>query len=1024
MGGWACASCGSENPEGTAFCGRCGARTPPAADIAGAIRTFVAGTIAKRIAESQTRIPEERRLVTAMFADISGFTRLADRLDPEELLDVIDPLVSALSSIVARYDGYVEKFAGDALLALFGAPTSHDDDAARALRVALEMHAEIERMKARLPSHASELTLHIGVNSGHGIARMVGSEARMDYAVLGDAVILAQRLESEAPPRQTYVSESTVRLAEHRFEFEPVGELVLKGKTQPVSAWRLLGEKTAPMRPSRSPLVGRASELALLTRSIATGGVVTVAGEPGIGKSRLVEEAHALTPKAGLRWLAARSVSYGASLAFWPFLDLLRREGGGRGPFIAQLLGQDHAETAPVEPEAYRRGLHDAIVSWLTEIPSVLVVEDAHWLDASSRSLIAELARRSIPHALVLTARPEAEPLLTEMLGDRVRLVLAPLDEAQVEELLRTHLGARPPHRLAEFITRRTAGNPFFVQELVRALEDSHAFVREGETVLMRSGWDARELPPTVEEVLSARMEALSKPAAAALQTAAVIGRRVPERLLAAVSGDTPALDELVAAGFLFERELEGSRVFVFQHALVQDVAYERLLRKERRRLHGLVADQAELLYGSGDDVVDLLARHMYLSGHPKAIPYLRRAAQRASRLYANEEAILHLTRCAELVPDDMGLRVELAELHELVGNYSDAERLYVEVRNATQDLRAWRGLAATHRKRGEYSSALEIVEEALASQVLSGADLTSILLERGWTLSVAGRFKEAIAALTSGLKLASDRTDSVIGQLLFQLSRAETASGLLDDAIEHARSARTIADAKNDPRLLASTSRVLGDAYRLRGDLDAAAAILAEGLSYAERTGSIEEIGGCLINLGLVELERRHIDVAIAHNRRAIEEFERVGHGSGRAWGYSNLAWALANAGQYAEAEQVAARSLEFSRAIAHLITAAETLDTRAFIALQNRDNLRAEREAVEAAELFVQLGADPKAAEAYLRAATAAELTGNVAAGRAYRAQALAHHAPHSEGGLVGEDPRIRASEPTDATRGPAHA
>src|SRR5215203_5069523 len=273
---WACGSCGGENPAGMKFCGHCGAsaeaaerapaaRAPaePDQDVAETLRSFVAGQVADHLIEAGGDIPEERRLITALFADVSGFTPLAERLDPEQLLEVIDPVIGGLSSIVGRYEGYVEKFAGDALLALFGAPVTHEDDAARALIVALEMHAEVERLCTRLP-YEPELTLHVGVNSGHAIARIFGSEARMDYSVLGDSVILAQRLESVAPPGETYVSELTKKLTEDMFEFESVGDLTLKGKAEPVPAWRILGRRTAPARrPSHrgATLVGRDREL-------------------------------------------------------------------------------------------------------------------------------------------------------------------------------------------------------------------------------------------------------------------------------------------------------------------------------------------------------------------------------------------------------------------------------------------------------------------------------------------------------------------------------------------------------------------------------------------------------------------------------------------------------------------------------------------------------------------------------------------------------------------------------------------
>src|SRR5215213_2175440 len=333
MATWTCAACGGENQEGMKFCGHCGtaageaaateppvpsAAEPSESDIRDALRSFVAAPVADRLVEAGGHLPEERRLITALFADVSGFTSLSERLgDPEQLLEVMDPVIRTLSNVVGRYEGYVEKFAGDALLALFGAPVSHEDDADRALLVALEMHRDLDRICSELPQKP-ELTLHVGVNSGHGIARILGSEARMDYGVLGDSVILAQRLESVAPAGTTYVADTTYRLTQSRFDFESVGELTLKGKSEPVHAWRLLGERRAA-RAAPSELVGREAELAAITDALEAlaqgeGGVVIVTGEPGVGKSRLTTAIRARAEATGIPWLHAHCLSYGAGL--------------------------------------------------------------------------------------------------------------------------------------------------------------------------------------------------------------------------------------------------------------------------------------------------------------------------------------------------------------------------------------------------------------------------------------------------------------------------------------------------------------------------------------------------------------------------------------------------------------------------------------------------------------------------------------------------------------------------------------
>jgi class 3 adenylate cyclase/tetratricopeptide (TPR) repeat protein len=1040
MSSWTCASCGGENPEGTKFCGHCGspATVSPAdietseRDVTEALRSFVAGPVAERLVEAGGHIPEERRLVTALFADVSGFTTLADRLDPEELLEVIDPVIAALSSVVGRHEGYVEKFAGDALMALFGAPVSHEDDAKRAVRVAIEMHAELARIIGELP-HEAELTLHVGINSGHGIARILGSEARMDYAVLGDAVILAQRLESAAPPGETYVSETTVRLTAEEFEFVPVGDLTLKGKAEPVPAWRLAGTVAAVGSAEESDLIGRESELAVLDEIVSElragrGGLLVVIGEAGIGKSRLLGSARLRAVATGARIFHARCLSYGPAVPYWPYLDLVRRAAGLRAeetpaetrarlstalaeagvaetaPYFARLLGLPVGDEAiaALEPEAFRRRLHESFSAWLRaaamDAPTVVALEDAHWADSSSLALTGELVRMTGADRVlfILVGRPEVRAQLSEVTASRPHraIELGPLDGPGVKELATRILGGAPPDELVAFVSQRTNGNPFFAQELLRTVRDSGALVPARGRLTIRRGWDERQLPPTIEGVLAARIDLLSREAAAVLQTASVIGRRVRVPLLEATLRKRelePLVAELVRAGFLDRDDRDDSEpVVVFHHALVQDTAYSRLLRRRRRELHLRVAREAEALYGSGDHVIDLLARHLYLGGSPNAGEYLRRAGERATRLYANAEAILHLERALELAPGDLELRLQIAGLHELVGNYDEALRLYEEVRSATNDVEAWRGVAATLRKQGRYEEALSCVDQAFRTDELRGADLDPLWLEQGWTLSVAGRVEQAADVLQAAIVAADGRRDPVVGRLLLQLARTETLQGDPSTALAHEREAQRIFEETQDVHGLATALRLVGDTLRTHGELDDAAAALQRGLELAEQTGSIEEIGNCLGNLAMVELERERFAEAVACNLRAIEEFERVGHGAGRAQTYANLAWTLLHAGEHGDALDYAELAIETAAAIGHPLAAADAVDTMARIALSEGRTRDAVEQAQDAAERYLDAGAAPQAATSLELAAEAWDRIGERERARASRERA----------------------------------
>ena len=1043
-GTWACASCGGENQPEMRFCGHCG--TPagasgsgPETEVTDALRSFISHQVADRLVESGGDLAEERRLVTALFADLSGFTPLADRLDPEELLEVIDPVIKRLTNIVGRYEGYVDKFAGDALLAFFGAPIAHEDDAQRALMVALEMHQEVAAMIPELPEDAGELTLHIGVNSGRVVARVLGTDVRMDYSVLGDAVILAQRLESAAGPGETYVGTTTHMMTADDFTFESIGELTLKGKAEPVSAWKLIGKKRTWVPTRDNAFVGRAEELKTMDALLdgltsGQGAVVSVTGEPGVGKSRFTKEVRRRARDRGARWLTTRCLSYGAGIAYWPLAEMFRSLAGiiptdppekslerletslgevrfTEGlPYFARLLGLPSPEADRLEPEAYRRELHEmvarALVHLASERPIVLAVEDLHWADASSIALTSELAKlsESIPLMLYITARSEAFGVLLEIASRadenlRHALQLDPMDEDVIAPLIEGLLGGPAPAEVVAMVNELAVGNPFFTRELLRSLQDSGDLKRAAGVWVLAEDFTTASVPPTIEGVLAARLDMLPRPVASTLQVAAVIGRRVKLPLLRAVDSapDLAAnLDTLVAAELLDptpdEEELH------FHHALVQDVAYSRLLRRTRKSLHRKVAKEAERLYGSSDDSIDLLARHLHLAeAGDKAIEYLVRAGARAKHLFANDEALIHFghaldlarksKRADELVPDVL---LNIADLHELRGNYEDAFALFTEARDIGGSVFAWRGMAAALRNQSEYDAALKLIDEAFEA-ALAAEELPLLWLERGWILARQGRFPDAIDALQRGLGASTQTPKGVIGELLVQLTRAETVVGHIQDALAHAEQAMDIFEELDDPKGLVSAYRVSTDPYLSLERLDDASDKLRRGIELAEKIGAAQELGACLINLGLVELKRGSLDDAIACDERAVANYDRIGFATGQAFGNGNLAEKLLLAGRHMEALDTAAKALDLARSIGDLETVADVTKTVAAVRHVQGHISEAAATAEESAELYLQIGAIPTAVEALEMVAEFHTEAGDEKRARASSARAL---------------------------------
>jgi class 3 adenylate cyclase/tetratricopeptide (TPR) repeat protein len=870
---WICAGCGGSNPGGTPFCGHCGRRAGAASDTPGPSGE-------RRDGVSSEPPPEERRLVTALFADLSGFTALAEQLDADQLHEIIAPIVSRLAAVAERYGGFVAKFAGDALLVIFGAPVAQEDHAVRSLVVALEMRDELATLVPRLRPQGQSLQVHIGVNSGWVVAGMFGAETS-EYSVLGDAVNLAQRLESVAPPGEIYVGESTAQLTRGQFELAPLGMLELKGMARPVRGWQLVGPLTissgAPMWVGTGRFVGR--ELAL-TAAVPTleslvggrGGALAVIGEPGVGKSRFVDELRRRYPK--VRWLDLRCVSYMTSVPYGPFVDLIRREFGvvrtesslaaaariaqllegtsleWASPSFARLAGvSDEAieEQVQMGPAAVRAALHQAFTDWILALtraqPVGVLLEDVHWADASTLELAGELARLTDESAvaLCLTGRPEGETVAVSILEGRSRrgetwIRLEPLSSDEVGTLLERMLGQPAPDELIRVIAERTGGNPFFVEEMVRSFLDSGVLERR-ETWRLRPDWKAISLPPNVEGVLAARIDRLPRPAATVLQIAAVVGRRVQVALLEALAPNGAEIDHalrhLVEQAFLEWLPPDPEQAVAFRHALTLEVAYLRQIRRRRQQLHRKVAEASERLYGAGDDVIDFLAGHLYRAeAVPQAIDYLLRAGERAKRLFANQEAIDHLTRGLELLPllDDR-----------------EAARRELEL------------------------------QAALASPLIA----------------VKGHGSEEVGALCARVKELCQQIGNrrELFPILFALGGFHLMRGELQLAADAGTSLMSVAEASNDRSLVLVSSFAQGFTLYCRGDIHAARTHLQQGVDlyrpqldaslrfeYAFDPGI-----GCHRALGLVLWLAGFPDAAVEQSTIALRVSEEQPHPYGR---------------------------------------------------------------------------------------------------------------------------------------------
>ena len=615
----------------------------------------------------------ERKLVTVLFADVVGSMELAERLGPEEWRRVMDRCLAILCEGVHRFDGMVDQFTGDGLMALFGAPLAQEDHAARACHAALRLLEQLTGYAAELRrARGLEFAVRIGLNSGEVVTGTIGDDLTLQYAAVGHTVGLGRRVESLAAPNTTFVSQDTAALVEGYFELRDRGMREVKGVSEPVRVYELagLGRLRSHLEVSRarglSRFVGRERELATLQSALAraregSGQVVGIVGEAGIGKSRLCYEFGERCRRSGIEVWAGQCTARGArqplllvrelvrsvfGVTDWDTEQAVRDKVAGRAllldpsvegelPLILELLGiPGDGPSAGSEQDGERLfpTLRRLLLGGPGAGPGVIVVEELRWIDPPSEAFLKALveALSSTPTLLVASFRPEYRARWLQAFN-YTALPMRPLDEPSLAALLRDRLGTDPSLApLAERIPDRVGGNPFFVEELIRDLVESGGLEGERRAFRAAAPIDEAALPATVQAVLAARIDRLSQRDRTVLQAAAVIGHRFTEPLLKRVTGLDDrelraALRALVGADLLVQSTTTAAG-YTFKHDLTQEVAYRSELSERRARIHGAVARALEQQHpDKRDELAALIAHHLEEAGESTHRPQARR---------------------------------------------------------------------------------------------------------------------------------------------------------------------------------------------------------------------------------------------------------------------------------------------------------------------------------------------------------------------------------------------------------------
>jgi class 3 adenylate cyclase/tetratricopeptide (TPR) repeat protein len=699
-----CPQCNTANNPGDKFCGECGLKFAAASeafptdlsldDKLDKIQKYLPKGLTDKILAQRDRIEGERKLVTVMFCDMEGFTPLSEFLGIEETYALMDQVYEILIHKVHDFEGTVNEMTGDGIMGLFGAPVALEDAPQRAIRSSLAIHREMAKFSDQMKQEKKDIPavkMRIGIHTGPVVVGTVGNNLRVEFKAVGDTVNLASRMEKEAQPGTTYITEDTFKLTEGLFRFEGLGQRVIKGKHKPVSVYRAIAPSTRRTRFDVSaeggltPFAGRERELELLLDGLGRsktgrGQAFSITAEAGVGKSRLLYEFRKAVTNEDVTFLEGRCLSYSRAVAYHPFIDILKanfdihegdvdvdiQEKVKRGlkilgaeetstlPYLLELLAVKDSgiEMIPMSSEAKKIRIMEAfkqIALKSSEIrPLILAYEDLHWIDKSSEELLKYVLESIAGERILLifTYRPAfvhtwgAKSFHSQVnlnrLSNRESLMM-------VSHLLDTE---ELDKGLEEFILEKTEGIPFFIEELIKSLKDLRIIARETNRYRITKNIKEVTIPATIQDVIMARVDSLPEGTKGLLQTVSVVGRESSYDLIKRLTEFTEQellsqLSQLKDSELLYERGIYPQSTYIFKHALTQEVAYNSLLIKRKKEVHEGIGKAMEAQYPDRlEEHYELLAYHYARSAKAdKALEYLDLANRKAAKLNAMEEA-------------------------------------------------------------------------------------------------------------------------------------------------------------------------------------------------------------------------------------------------------------------------------------------------------------------------------------------------------------------------------------------------